>query len=274
MARLSRAGDDGPARKFIAADNAGLSAGVATMAARDNPNVLEPNPSAAAPAAYPLTTLTYAAVAPVSLDDKARLEYAAFIDYAVGVGQVPGIEFGRLPAGYTPLPVQLRVQAIAAEILVVLLKAQPPASEPPATTTAPPTTTSTTTTTTTTVAAAVSSTDASTSPRSTPAAKPPAAPSTPASPTASPVTQTTAAAESTTTTTVAAATETTEPPGSVPPTTPNLTSGVKGVGTRYAVPVLGAMVLGSGLGVMEITKRPRRRKSPFDDPDVDDAGDD
>ncbi|HEX7277733.1 MAG TPA: hypothetical protein VF244_10200, partial [Acidimicrobiales bacterium] len=114
MARLSRAGDDEPDRAFIAPDTAGLTAGVGAMAVRDEPAVREPDPTATAPAAYPLTALTYAAIAPLSLDTKAREEYASFVDYAAGPGQVAGLELGQLPRGFVELPEDLRTQAAAA----------------------------------------------------------------------------------------------------------------------------------------------------------------
>jgi hypothetical protein len=113
-ARLSRAGDDGPRRRFIAPDEAGLTAGVGAMAAGAVSTVLEPNPMATAQGAYPLTVLTYAAVSPFSLDDAARKDYAAFVDYAAGPGQVLGRELGQLPLGYAPLPPALRAQATGA----------------------------------------------------------------------------------------------------------------------------------------------------------------
>lgn len=114
MARLSRAGDNGADRRFIAPDAAGISAGVESMAPRGEPAVLEPAPTAPAPAAYPLTALTYAAVTPLSLDDQARKEYAAFVEYAAGPGQESGFELGKLPPGYVPLPAPLRARATAA----------------------------------------------------------------------------------------------------------------------------------------------------------------
>lgn len=110
-ARLSRAGDDSASRTFIAADTAGLTAGIAAMAPKSERAVREVDPSVNAPAAYPLTTLTYAAVKPLALDAASRNEYAAFIDYAAGNGQVAGLEPGRLPQGYAPLPTALRTQA-------------------------------------------------------------------------------------------------------------------------------------------------------------------
>ena len=51
MARLSRAGDNGPDRTFVAPDTAGLTAGVESMAAKDEAAVLEPAPAATGSAA-------------------------------------------------------------------------------------------------------------------------------------------------------------------------------------------------------------------------------
>ncbi len=114
MARLSRAGDNGADRSFIAPDEAGLSTGGKALTARDVPDFLEPKPSQAPPGGYPLTVLTYGAVAPLSLDATARKEYAAFVDYAAGPGQVRGYEYGKLPVGYQPLTEPLQAQARAA----------------------------------------------------------------------------------------------------------------------------------------------------------------
>jgi hypothetical protein len=127
-ARLSRAGDNGPDRAFVAPNDAGLLAGVASM-------VLEPDPLAVGPTAYPLTTLSYAAATPLTLDKTARSEYASFLDYAAGPGQQPGVEPGRLPVGYAPLPKGLRDQTLAAATLIrspatLLEEPPPPAGDP------------------------------------------------------------------------------------------------------------------------------------------------
>jgi len=132
MARLSRAGDNTAGRSFIAPDHAGLTAGVKAMAPKAVAGFLEPKPAAAPSGAYPLTALTYAAVAPLSLDPTARREYAAFVDYAAGPGQTPGFEFGQLPPGYEPLPDELRAQARTAAAALRDLKAAVTAL-PPAT---------------------------------------------------------------------------------------------------------------------------------------------
>lgn len=141
-ARLSRAGDGGDDREFVPADPAGLTAGVDAMAPGATSDVLEPDPAAAAPGGYPLTALTYAAVAPLSLDEPSREEYAAFLDYAAGPGQEPGLELGMLPEGYAPLPEDLRAQtAEAADLLrdpSRLAPEAPPPAPPPSTASAPP----------------------------------------------------------------------------------------------------------------------------------------
>jgi hypothetical protein len=81
-------------------------------------SVLQPNPTTRNPRAYPLTMLTYAAAMPGNLDARARADYANFVDYAVGPGQTPGLDFGQLPPGYAPLPAALRAQARAAADLI------------------------------------------------------------------------------------------------------------------------------------------------------------
>lgn len=102
------------AGRFVAPDEAGLTAGLATFKAGATPAVLEPDPGAVAEAAYPLTTLSYAVTAPAALDAAAGRDYAALLDYAAGPGQQPGITPGTLPEGYVPLPDAMRAQTAAA----------------------------------------------------------------------------------------------------------------------------------------------------------------
>jgi hypothetical protein len=110
-ASLSRAGDDGDGRAFIAPDVHGFTAAVDAMKPKSDSAVLEPDPLASNPGAYPLTVLTYGAAKPLSLDATARAQYAAFVDYAAGNGQIPGQLIGQLPPGYAALPAALRTQA-------------------------------------------------------------------------------------------------------------------------------------------------------------------
>lgn len=60
--------------------------------------------------AYPLSMVTYA-VADATEAGPARRDYARFIRYAARTGQQPGTARGSLPAGYVPLPAQMRAQA-------------------------------------------------------------------------------------------------------------------------------------------------------------------
>jgi len=113
-ASLSRAGDDGPNRTFVAPDTAGLTAGEQALEPSDVSGVLQENPSTTAPGAYPLTMLTYAATSPETLTPSQRQLYASFILYAIGDGQTQGVQPGELPAGYVPLPGPLRLEALDA----------------------------------------------------------------------------------------------------------------------------------------------------------------
>ncbi len=240
MARLSRAGDNGSDRSFVAPDDVSIAKGIDAMTPRSDPTVLEASPSANAPGAYPLSTLTYAAVKPLALDTQGRADYAAFLDYASGPGQVTGDELGQLPPGYVPFPAGLAAQAASASQQILTMVAPP---EPP-----PPTSTTT----------VVASAPTGTTPRS----------GTRSSNTTATTTATTTSTESTTTsvpttgTSVQVTTATTAPPAPVI-TTPT----TEPVGSRYAVPGLGVVALGSALGALEVTKRPRRgTATDSDDP--------
>lgn len=265
-ARLSRAGDGGDVREFVAADTAGLTKGVDAMTTRAREDVLEPVVDGQHPGAYPLTTLLHAVVAPYALDDAAKDEYATLIEYgAVGPGQEPGLRPGQLPAGYAPLPTAL--QQHAALVSLVIRNAERPPAPPPTTTTTttttttspPPTTVAATTTTTT--ATTSSSTTTTTRPRRSGSATtvPPRTTTTrPPATTAGPTTTTSPAAAPPTTAPAAPVDTEEPPPDEVTPATPFQALGRN----RYAVPGLGAIALSSGLGALEITKRPRRGLPP------------
>ena len=243
-ARLSRAGDNGGSRTFLAPDAATMSAGVASMGPVTEPTVLEPQPTAVAPGAYPLTALTYAAISPLSLDAKARSEYASFIEYAAGPGQVPGLELGQLPRGYAPLPSGLQAQALAAAIQIRTLTAPIDAVSP---------TTIVAVTTQATSPANITNTvrrNANQSSNVVPVNSLP--------PSTEPVTTELAGSSATTTVAVVPPVDEADVPKESPSTV--MTPFVDVARSRYAVPGLGAMALGSALGVLEITKRPRRRR--------------
>lgn len=128
-ARLSRAGDNGPDRTFVAPDDQGATRAVGAMERVPGTTVLVPDPTADVDGAYPLSILTYGAVTPVSITEQQRTEYAALIGYATGPGQVPGEEIGQLPPGYTPLPAALVAQAD--EAVATILDPPDPATGTP-----------------------------------------------------------------------------------------------------------------------------------------------
>lgn len=126
-ARLSRAGDNGAGRTFVAPDTTGLTKGIAATTAGADPSVRETDPAVDAPGAYPLTMLTYGAIRPLALDDGARADYARLVDYAVGDGQDPGFEPGQLRPGYAPLTAELREAARTAAVTIRTLQPVPEA---------------------------------------------------------------------------------------------------------------------------------------------------
>jgi len=99
------------AGEFVGPTTNAMLAAVGAMTRSAVPGVLTPNPTATTPGAYPLTTLTYAAAVPPLLTRTSGRDYAAFLRYAVGPGQEPGLQPGELPDGYAPLPNALREQA-------------------------------------------------------------------------------------------------------------------------------------------------------------------
>lgn len=226
MARLSRAGDNGPARTFIAPDRGGLTAGLTGFAATTEPSVLEPDPKLDAPAGYPLTAITYAAIRPLALDAAARAEYAAFVDYAAGAGQVEGTRGGLLPVGYVAMSESLRAQARAAAASIRDLQA--PATPPPPVTPSP--------------TATPSSSSNSPPPVSSGSSRAASTPTTAPAGAATPV--------------VAVVETAAEEPASTGLLTPILAL----ARNRFFVPALALVALASALGALEITKRPRRAR--------------
>jgi hypothetical protein len=256
VAELSRAGDDEASRTFVGATDSSLTTGVSAMRRDPSTAVLTPDPSNRLAGAYPLTLLSYAAISPLSLDAKARSDYAAFLDFATGAGQARGDELGQVPRGFVSLPSALKADADAAIAKVRTL-------------TAPPTTTTTTTPDTTVAAnpatpvfqdttvpvssAAPVVEDATVSP-----AVPSqvtgggSAPSTAATSPDVPLT----VVDPTGSVPVVASTV---PPSSVPAPGPT-TLYTNSTPARFAVPSLGALAVLSALGGIELTSRPRRRR--------------
>ncbi|XVV04945.1 hypothetical protein ACQPW3_05950 [Actinosynnema sp. CA-248983] len=96
---------------FVAPDDAGLAAALNAMTPTHVPGVRRPDPKTTAAGAYPLPSVTYAAIAPSTVDKKLGAEYAKFLRYATGPGQTRGEAAGQLPLGYLPLPDGMRKQA-------------------------------------------------------------------------------------------------------------------------------------------------------------------
>ena len=123
-----------PAGKFVAPTTESLSAAAAAMTVSSGQSQVygfDPRSTAAsgAPGAYPLAMPVYAATNPAATDAELRLSYANFIRYAVGAGQEPGTEVGKLPAGYAPIPSGWKTQALAAAT-VIEAAAAPAAAAP------------------------------------------------------------------------------------------------------------------------------------------------
>lgn len=292
MARLSRAGDNGPGRVFVAADNAGLAAGAASMSAGSEPTVLEPNPAASAPTAYPLTAIAYAAIKPLSLDAQARAEYAAFIDYASGPGQVVGFEVGQLPPGYVSLPESMQAQAASAANLVRTMVAPTPNADtvPASVPTSPqapvgpavPATPASPAVPEGTAVVAEESTGVQTNPVTVRLPNSSTRPASVSPASAEPVTEVAPVVEAPVAEAVplveaAPVVDVATDPADVPAPSGAaaiLTPIVDLARSRYAVSGLGVVALSSALGALEISKRPRRRGAgdPDDaqDPDVGD----
>ena len=270
-ARLSRAGDNGATRTFIAPDVAGFNAGVKAMVDDGGSGVLVPDPAAKVDGAYPLTLVSYAAAFPKSLEATARTAYADFVKFAVDGGQAPGVEFGQLPPGYAPLPADLKAKASAAE--VHLRAGTAPGAAAAATTTTTATgatqqssaTTATTTQRVTTTSRATSSgvgTLATLSPIDTPAATvPPAGPTPPPSGAGDEATPAggspTAGGDTASTTAVDGAEESAAPAAaSTPGATPAVLVARLG---RYAIALLLLVGLISVAGVMVLDERVQRQ---------------
>ncbi|MEW1719863.1 hypothetical protein [Streptomyces sp. NPDC093109] len=120
------------AGQYVAPTTAGLLAGQRAMRPSGVKGVLAPAPGdKKATAAYPLTSLTYAATVPAALTKAAGKDYAEFLTYATGSGQQPGVSAGTLPEGYAPLPQALRKQAALAAATIKSLAGQDPAATDP-----------------------------------------------------------------------------------------------------------------------------------------------
>lgn len=110
---------------FVAPDAVGLAAGLTSMKPSGTDGLLQPDPTATDPAAYPLTQLTYAVTVPAKITKPQGSDFADFLRYAAGPGQVSGVGPGQLPPGYLPLPQSFRQQTLAAAEVVQSTAAVP-----------------------------------------------------------------------------------------------------------------------------------------------------
>ncbi|MCX6397519.1 MAG: hypothetical protein NTV23_13620 [Propionibacteriales bacterium] len=123
------------AGKYVAPTSASIRAGLAQMKKSEVDGVLLSNPDATDPEAYPIPVITYAVTSPQQLPADDAKAYSAFLKYAAVKGQVPGIEQGKLPGGYVPLPAAMVEQTLAAAGLIARRgdRTNEPAAEPSAT---------------------------------------------------------------------------------------------------------------------------------------------
>jgi hypothetical protein len=117
--------------EFVTATTASLLAGEKAMKPSVVASVRVSDPATGDAAAYPLTALSYAVTSPSTLDAAAGKDYAAFLRYAAGPGQQPGLEPGRLPLGMVPLPDELKAQTAAAAAVVEAQAGKTSESPPP-----------------------------------------------------------------------------------------------------------------------------------------------
>jgi len=159
-----------PAGDTVAATSASISAGLAAMpASADAAGVKVYDGSVRALGAYPLSTLSYAAVSVCQASTDELADYADFLDYALGAGQVQGDAKGQLLPGYLPLTTadvktgKALVSTLTSKKKVARLCPTTSTPKPSATSTPTPTKTATTTPTTTPPTTSAAPTDTATS---------------------------------------------------------------------------------------------------------------
>ncbi|MFC7765210.1 hypothetical protein [Leucobacter soli] len=92
------------AGQAVAPTDESITAAIGGFTASETSKVAKvPDPQARTLDAYPLATVTHAAIALCSADARTRDGYASLLDHLSGIGQIVGHEVGRLPVGYVPL---------------------------------------------------------------------------------------------------------------------------------------------------------------------------
>lgn len=117
------------AGRYVEPDNAGMAAALAGMTPAGS-GTLQMNLHGGNPAAYPLTMVIYAMVPITGVSHAKAAAIARFLDFAAGPGQTPGVRPGQLPAGYLPLPANLRAQTRKIAVEVANQTGDHPAAHP------------------------------------------------------------------------------------------------------------------------------------------------
>jgi hypothetical protein len=107
------------AGEYVAPTDDAISAAARESRPTDVDEVLQPDPAEKVRGAYPLTSYVYAMTSPPSLTESRAAEYARFLAYVAGPGQVTGEGPGQLPPGYVPLPASARETTEAVAALIV-----------------------------------------------------------------------------------------------------------------------------------------------------------
>lgn len=107
------------AGEYVAPTDASISAAGSAAVATEAKGVVQPDPAKKVTGAYPLASYVYAMTSPPGLTKELAAEYARFLTFAVGPGQVVGDGPGQLPAGYVPLPAEARAEATKVASAVV-----------------------------------------------------------------------------------------------------------------------------------------------------------
>ena len=102
---------------YVEPTNAGMAGALGSMTPAGS-GTLQMNLQGGNPAAYPLTMVIYAMVPISGVAHTKAAAIARFLDFAAGSGQTPRRPPGQLPAGYLPLPANLRAQTRKAAVEV------------------------------------------------------------------------------------------------------------------------------------------------------------
>jgi hypothetical protein len=126
---IPQAALENAAGKFVEPTNAAMTAAVKDMT-KTSAGTLQTNYTTKDATAYPLTMVVYAIVPTGGISKKKATAIARFLDYVANDGQRPGTGSGELPAGYDPLPENLRKQTLRAATEVLDQVGNPKKAKP------------------------------------------------------------------------------------------------------------------------------------------------